>query len=83
MLTDEERRNLLILLLGVALGLMGGFMFGWLVNDPVAWKPQVSSFYTTFIGCFITIGFVLLYLYITEWSKLHVARGEHMKKEAA
>ncbi len=83
MLTEEDRRKYKTLLLGIGIGMIGGFLVAWLMNDPIDLKPTVGSFGVTFLGCFITIGFVLVYLYIAEWSKLQVAGEKNVRKEVA
>lgn len=64
------------LLIGIAIGMMLGFVFGMAVSgsvtspaDPPVGLFRIDVFSTTFFGCLITLGFALVYLWLTEWSK--------------
>ena len=61
--SDQKRRTLITYEKGIAIGLMFGFIFGMFASG-----GQVIVFWTTMIGCLITIGFAVLHLYLTEWS---------------
>jgi predicted lysophospholipase L1 biosynthesis ABC-type transport system permease subunit len=74
MLSEEDRNNYLRLLIGIAIGMMLGFVFGMVVGgslptDPPVGLFRIDVFSTTFYGCLIALGFALVYLYLTEWSK--------------
>ncbi len=82
LLTEENRNKYLVLLTGIAIGAMLGFIFGMFMGgsitsfsfgtpkpDPSLGYVRIDALSTTLIGCFITIGFVVVYLYLTEWSK--------------
>ncbi len=77
------------LLIGIAIGAILGFVFGMFVSGTITAPsptnpsqmvgiPRIDALSTTLIGCVISIGVVLLYLYILEWSK-----GTKVPKEVA
>jgi ABC-type xylose transport system permease subunit len=61
--SEQKRKTLITYEIGIAIGMMLGFIFGMFVAG-----PQIKVFWTVLIGCIITIGFAVLHLYLTEWS---------------
>ncbi|MBN2152973.1 MAG: hypothetical protein JW839_16090 [Candidatus Lokiarchaeota archaeon] len=80
MLDEESRNKYLTLLIGITIGAILGFIFGMFVSgvnttpstgnpSQMFGVPRIEPVTTTIVGCIASIGVVLLYLYITEWSK--------------
>ncbi len=82
MLTEEKRTQYLNLLIGIAVGAILGFLFGMFMGgsittlsfgtpkpDPSLGFVRIDALSTTLIGCIVSVAFVLVYLYIVEWSK--------------
>jgi ribose/xylose/arabinose/galactoside ABC-type transport system permease subunit len=61
--SEQKRKTLINYEIGIVIGLMFGFIFGMFVAG-----VQISVFWTTLIGCLITLGFAVLHTYLSEWS---------------
>jgi divalent metal cation (Fe/Co/Zn/Cd) transporter len=67
---------------------MLGFIFGMFMSghisapaDQMFGIARIEPVSTTFIGCFIALGFGCLYIYIAEWSKLVGAKKEKPREK--